>query len=644
MGRRIYRSTDSFGVAGFLSEDSTILYTSELKVRSLGRVSDLVSAKLNEIPHDELKLRALILLSAFESHAVQSYSMKRDEAPPATLEVGFDNERLAICVSFHWNEGHPPVFNGLQNRVMTEAYQTQFEEILGYLRFYCNQVFLRFEERERKLEVTSIIDRTDRDSRDEFEIKVIDSTTAPLHPVKRYLELGDLEYRELLKPVDTFIQNESKKSDDVDSVEVSPDSFEQHEEEIRKLIETVSDDVVVEAAAKSTDAADDEILAGDEANDESTQLVREKRRAKQPAENQTEEESEDPGVIGDLVRRFSKKDPKKKTGLLNLISSVFSSDGEEEESQDDDVMTIAGGKSGSVTRKKRLKATSSPEEQPSEQALEAPVGKVPNPLEAVHELQDLLEKETLQDATKAFHELQNTIQETEAREKLERLQRNIVAERQAMGTMVRKLQAQIRSKDAETKSFEQKLTEEIRIRDRQLLARAVQLKSIYKELEKVKGTTANNKADTSQSELRLKNAAKLAQVKEEENDKLREKVKELQDKLMIAQAKSRPTNDGQTQAKLIASERKVEEFKRMNQRLTESLQAAKDRTNEKEVFDLKRRVEIAEMQNNDSKRQLEKVQNRVKDMHDIERKYQFELAKIQEENRKLKQALENKAA
>ena len=92
------------------------------------------------------------------------------------------------------------------------------------------------------------------------------------------------------------------------------------------------------------------------------------------------------------------------------------------------------------------------------------------------------------------------------------------------------------------------------------------------------------------------------------------------------------------------AEKRVEEFKRMNQRLTETMQKAQDKRDEQGKSDVNRRVQNMERQWNDTKKSLEKAEKKLKETIESESKLKIELGKAQEEARKLKQTVARQQA
>src|SRR3954451_9873328 len=90
------RSLASFGVAGFLDEKSKVFYSSIFTTRHVGRVTDLIAAKLLEHGLDELRLRAVLLFGTFEVFRSQEgatdISALQRLGEPLVIECGLDED------------------------------------------------------------------------------------------------------------------------------------------------------------------------------------------------------------------------------------------------------------------------------------------------------------------------------------------------------------------------------------------------------------------------------------------------------------------------------------------------------------------------------------------------------------------------
>ncbi len=210
------RSLESFGVSGVLGEDCQVFYDSLFTTKHIGRISDLLSARLQSSTMDELRLRSLILFSLMKSYRVQSngkeWGTSTEEVlkEPMVLEVGIDAEKLAIGVSFAVQSDGYVQPKGLLDRLKKGQPSNEFEKILLQTAEFSDRVVLRFQPSISRIEIISLVglpnitDRSQVSLPDRFHY--IEFQTAPDHTPKpkSYVELGDLDYLKLLKEDDSF--------------------------------------------------------------------------------------------------------------------------------------------------------------------------------------------------------------------------------------------------------------------------------------------------------------------------------------------------------------------------------------------------------------------------------------------------------
>jgi len=114
---RIERSRNlaSFGVAGSLASSAKVFYENVFSSRHLGRVSDLLVARLRDSGVDELMLRTLLLHGVFEAcQAIPGGTQ------PILLECGLDESHFAVGISFDRGMGEEPDFQALVRQAGSE--------------------------------------------------------------------------------------------------------------------------------------------------------------------------------------------------------------------------------------------------------------------------------------------------------------------------------------------------------------------------------------------------------------------------------------------------------------------------------------------------------------------------------------------
>lgn len=605
------REWNVFGVAAFIDAQGTILYTSDYRSRAVGRISDLIAAQLQGTGVDELRLRAVLLLALYQSYAIRGQRLHTTfEAQPCSLEVGLDSQFLAVSVSFHWEEGRAPHFSDLAERINREAYLNPFEEVLGFLRLFCTQLILKYEYKENRLELVMLFDLAEsaRDSREPFVLSEVKSETTPLLEVKSYIELGDLDSIGLLK---SKYEEQSKVVEESETI-VGPDEKAIEEEVLLQgSIEAETEETV--KGSKDSDLDSTEVN-GDEADPEATHRL----GGDKPVEKEF-----------NRVVKGGEKKQEKGWNLGWFKKLLGQEDSKNEESP--------------LSQEENLKLSAVNLEHQESEQIAAEFQEETDRL-----IKDLSESVLLPDnpqIKKVLGEISKSVESDKANRWVESLSTELIQEKARISQLSKDLQQEHRQRLQQFQRLETSLKEEIKRRD--ALIRRQESSLIHKEqkitqiLKDRDVSHAQEAASHASDEYKHKyeQLSKAAGGKDAEIRALNLKMKDLENKLMIAQSKSRSGNETALTARLTNSERKVEELKRLNQRLTESLNAQKERSHDKrEEQEHRRKLEVVERQSMDFKKQLDRTAARLKEVQDSERKVQIELGKALEENRKLRQA------
>jgi hypothetical protein len=205
-GTRPPRSVESFGVAGLLGEECRVFYDSLYSTRHLGRVSDLLAARLRKAQPDELKLRALLLYTIFEAYLAHAKGSSEETFPePLVVECGIDAEKVAIGASFTLAEGVQLETEGLAERVTGGSPDGSFETLIANLLSHANRVVVRTQPGIRRLEVVGVIGIAGKMEAEALaepaalEVVVFNAAPSETPKAASYVELGDLDYPRLLR-------------------------------------------------------------------------------------------------------------------------------------------------------------------------------------------------------------------------------------------------------------------------------------------------------------------------------------------------------------------------------------------------------------------------------------------------------------
>lgn len=613
------RSLNSFGVAGILKKNCEIFYTNDLRARNMGRVSDLISAKLRDTDADELRVRALLFYGIFETYASRGLPNHHlEEVPPASVEIGIDDEYIAVSISFHWNADYEPAWNGLAARVTRGKAVDPFEKILEWTNLHSTQVIVRYESEERRIEIVSLLSRADAELKDPIEVVCVNSGDSPLLEVANYVELGDLNFSKLLRnPVIT----------DADTQVVAGGESA-----------TIPDNIVIKEAVVNADAAAQ--AAAEEYQSIISELenkVHDLKVQLEAAENASSErtfhvENEIGDVTAVTVRGNSPGSNENDVSLkVELVH-----DGE----------TVADH--GDEPPSERMPLDALPEN-PESVELAPPTAAETAANEALKALEELAKASKSPAVLNTLREIEEEGEPTRAKRWVATLSSELLLERGRLSELQVTLTRQMRQRESEFKNAERSLKEELKRKDDLLRQRQASLESKMYQITQLnaaveRASHATNDKEQQQNKAKLERSTRLAQMKDEEAKVLTAKVRDLENRLIISQAKSQKGNDLQLTAKVATLEKKADDYKRINQRLMDTLNSQKDKPNDKELSDLRRKVEQLDRQSVESKRSLDKALFKLREAQESEKKFQSDLARAIEENRSLRKSLGNKGS
>jgi hypothetical protein len=211
------RSLRSFGVAGLLSEYAEIYTVQLFNHLHIGRIADLAAAKIRGLKLggaeeqrnlNELKLRELILYSAFEAYETQK-SLLADKleglslAEPIGLEIGVDEAKIAIGVTLLGVPAITGDWAGLDQRLLSEEGGEIFEVFARLCIRASEQAVFKVQKSAGRTELVLLMALGSQSQQSEVpKILVLDLDEGPLDPPAppvTYAEMGDLDYVELLK-------------------------------------------------------------------------------------------------------------------------------------------------------------------------------------------------------------------------------------------------------------------------------------------------------------------------------------------------------------------------------------------------------------------------------------------------------------
>jgi hypothetical protein len=636
------RSINSFGVAGLLDSKADVFYSNDLRARNIGRVSDLVSAKLRESDIDELRIRALLVYGVFQSYAVRLLSNHHhEEIPPVSVEIGLDAAHVVVAVAFHWESENEPNWEGLAERIDSQSGADAFEKALGQFHIHSNQVVVRYEAEERRIEIVGILNRTNSEIHDPTMVVPINSTTTPLLEVSKYIELGDLNFSKLLK-------------NPVAETEVKiPGEKVAEEEDVRRIAGSAGEETAETKVISGASKADpDKALAAIREKYESTvselkNTVHELKERLESAENAASERrfTSDSGSADEepiLVKGAQEKEEKEDDWGVHFLKQVWpfapKADAKKEK---EDPKTVEKIEADSDLDEERVITIEGEKTSDSDDAVVVE-DKLDDAAEAtLRELQDIAKSSKSKKLEETLHEIEEEAEPDKAKRWVDSLSSELLQEKARLNELQRNLTKQIRQRELEFKTSERALKQELKRKDEIIAQRQAAIENKTDQIAQLnlaveRASTATNDKESQQIKVKLDRAQRMSQMKDEEAKALLVKVRDLENRLIIAQAKAQKGNDLQAASKIVGLEKKVDEYKRINQRLMESLNSQKEKSNDKEVGDLRRKIDQLDRLLAEGKRNMEKSAFKFRELQESEKKLQIDLARAVEENRSLR--------
>ncbi len=638
------RSLNSFGVAGLLGPDCEVFYTNDLRARNVGRISDLITAQLRETNSDEHRIRAILMHGVYQSYAVRGLSMHHsEEAPPVSVEVGIDPSYIAITLSFHWEHNRIPNWKGIPDRIIGGMPEGGFETILEAMTHQSTQIIVRFEEKERRIEVVALLNRSDSEMKDPLQVIKVLSASAPLLEVSKYHELGDLDYTKLLKnPANEEVVSipETENPDSVATLKrdepLDSETNElrallgQYEQTISGLKTTVSQ--LEEKLEIELNRASERRFTSDSQVEDNSPIV-----VKEPESEGDAAKSEDDWGLHFMKKVWPFKKSEEKT---EADESVTVSGGEDETQVDEEKRVFAADpikSEDTIVVKDSELETQDSEDDDKPTVTEASVASA----KVLEEIADLAKSKRSKKLDSTFKEIEDEVDKNKAKKWVETLSSELLQEKAKLNELQRNLSKQIRQRELEFKTAERALKQELKRREEQLRSKDTAIENKVEQIAQLnlaveRAGTATADKESGQIKMKLDRAQRMAQMKEEEAKSLLVKVRDLENRLIIAQAKAQKGTDLQMQTKVQTLEKKVDEYKRVNQRLMENLNQTKDKSNDKELGDLRRKIDQLERQSGEAKKTMDKNAFKLKELQDTEKKLQADLARAVEENRNLR--------
>lgn len=590
-GKTPPQSLRSYGASGLLAPNSPIYYVTLFRTNHIGRVSDLLAARLRSVGPDELRLRMFLLLGVFQGYRAQYFKRKgvtlftRQEdvdslEEPLHVECGVDHEKIVVGVCFNLSLNVFLNTEGISDRIFKDTPGDPFEKMLSDLFKQSDRMVLKFQPETRKLELDFVlgikgkIDVLSVEQRQSPEI-VIFATDDLKEPPRAgsYTELGDLNFNELL----TFDSREKVHEPST----VVQGTAEPSEREVRVSSGSTptADEEVIRLKGESEDLQDQtryQVGGGEERRGRAIRGVMSNARK----------------IFRSIFnRRKSDSRPQEEVDTLLLKSENSAAE------TGDPLVILAEDLADNSKEKLPEKDIDKESEKQTQELPETPAGVPAKTSDS--------SAETISELTMKFK-----IQELELQNKISQLQ------------------GELNSKE-----------NEISQRNKALERAKEQVQVATKAIEKFRGET-EEKNEESNFKQKYSLSQRMLNISKEENLQLNQKITELRNLLAQAQMQKTqgPSSDDFTvlENKYDRLYRQAEELKRINRQLTEHLSEPKRErpVQPGSLEETRKRLEAAMKLAINSRKEAEVLKHKIATMQRIEAELKADNARLFEELKK----------
>ncbi|MCM2277117.1 MAG: hypothetical protein NDJ89_03500 [Oligoflexia bacterium] len=693
-GAKTPRSLNSFGVSGLLGEDCKVYYDNLFTTKHVGRVSDLIAARLREAGADELKLRALLLYGVF-----QAYRFRSSEAAPepVLVECGVDGESIAVGVAF---KGELPLESGgLAEKIMSFAGNegSPLLELLNGLYRHADRLIVRVQPAEQ-IEVVAILGV----SGDPLAVKpapeiVLIGTGEDVRETPKaedYIELGDLDYANLLNtdatvsvappPTGEFLAHGVSELEDAMRLRAQAAVLE-GKYQVGGLHPEASPQLFrIKGEKKPGEGSQSTLIKGTPQGDLVDRAVVVIGSPEEAAANALPES--DPRVqlylmrIQELQQRIVALEQGAAQARVERGGGQDGPSGAETAGESGALQGLfkkvwpfkkkAQGESEAETEDAGKDSEQEKEETAREAATQPKAKKIRDSGETdeaekdANELLAELEKgeidRTISKAKAELNDIKKDVQSQKAKRWMDGLMGELVQEKARLAEMAHKLNSSIRQKELEFKNREIKLQEEIRKRDESLrqkthaLARSKdQLSQVNMQMEKFR-LQSQEKTEESHFRQKYQLSQKLLVASKEEVSKLTSKVDDLKGQLASAQMalKSRGSTTASMEVQTLRTKnertaRQLEELRNVNEQLTARIQQLAEKAERPgkavETAETPKKLEASMKQLAAAQKDNEQLKLRIEELSHEELRMKGELKRALLEVKNLRAVLAKKA-
>jgi hypothetical protein len=611
LGRTQLPALKCFGVSEVLGEEAEVFYHALFNAQHLGKVSDLLVARLKKSGTDEVRFRISITLSLFQAYRGQVTKKNKESLQtPLVLECGIDREKVAVGVLFKLSDDMKINFNGISDRIASNQPLDAFEEVLVKLYDTTDRVILKHQPESKKIEIVSMIGIEGKIDPSEFKEKapmtlvLFESNQVKEAPrPKSYVNLGDLDYRVLLK-------------EDPRVKHFSPSATGEFLMPVKDVNSQEEEKIVVQSNAIESDN-EVQVVRGKFEGENSDSIV-------VSGDDDSEIQDSRSWTLGKMVSGTGRAIK----GFFNFILNRAEESPEEvsEHAKDpkDSTPEIVQELSDSAGTSESLNSISNDLSLPN---------KSENTEVQMEKMMNELDGENLNQLVKTVEEEIDVLRENSSDTKtvrwLENVMKSLISEKLVLSERARKLNAVVRAKDLEYKNEVTKLKDEIMAKSVQLLAKESALTQSKEALTQMSQSVGKFKTASQEltEEVQYKQQFLLSQktldIVREDNAKLLKKIDDLKHELSVDQKAGFRNQSASVEYSALLGRyerlyKQAEEFKKANRQLMDYLSQMKNSAKtsaavapDADASGMKRKMEVAMQLAAASKKEVEILKNRI---------------------------------
>lgn len=629
------RSRYSFGVAGLLGEECRVFYQTVSGYSSVGRISDLISAKLRSAAPDEYKLRTTLLNVVFSLPKVVPTQQS------VTLEIGIDREKIAFGISWSLPKGSKVEPGPMKDRLVTGAPEGAVEELLLRATKTAHSFVIRYQAKSRRLELICLLP-FDTDTEAVVDAVEIPDQTEATPKAFSYTELGDLNAKKLLSG------EEKSNVADPDLQEIVIGRDVQEATTRQELIEGFAEK---KTKTEVSGKVQREFVSKVEASSVEPEVVH--RISGGFLSKVTE------GISGFFSKVFGWGSKKPELPVLSpLLPVETTGEASAEEPVEAQAATrpiaattdTAAPVPGTVTAEELAAMNLAATDAPTPDTAVVDVTTPATSEELLEQVRAMAEKD-LAKTEEVLAEIREDISSPDTKKLFDESMKELLAERAKMKEFSKSMNNMIKQMDLEFQGRETALKEQVRskdelLRQRQLLiARSKeQLTSAAIEVERMK-SLVKNRGDSAVMKDKVTQLNNELMVAREQNARMLQKIDEFKTRLNVERNNAMSMTMGASNAEVHnlkqraeRASKEVEDIKRQNQKLLERLDQEKRKTsgNSGQLDQMRKMLENASKMVMNHKRDNDRLHFLVNQSKQVEANAKAELKKAQAELMKLK--------